>query len=525
MAFEKEIIINVKQEGLDETIKKVNKLDASLDDLGDANKDLSKTMQGTQQSVLDNGGAMGLLNDATGGLAMTVKDAVEASALFAKESKMGMAVQKAYTAVMGSSTGAMKVFKLALISTGIGAIVIAIGLLIANFDKVKTAVMNLIPGLKSVGKFFGGIIESVTDFIGVTSDATREIDKLSKASNKMLEDNKRIIDSYGDTLSEFQKKQVEIATELANKIKEINDSEVLSIEEKNERIKELQERAKRDLLKNIDDTNEAARKKREEEATKANEEYQKGLEDAENKRKEEYDLAEERRLKRLELEKKLNDEDLKRREEGQKAIAEMDAEDEQREIDEEDRRLQRMLENIQNEKAAEETLKNMKVSIRENTVNLIANIAKKGSAVSKAIQIAEIVREQISSGQRSLSAMTVANAKAIASSPLTGGQPFVTINTAQVLTGMALSAVGAGKAIKDIMSESKTPTSFSAGGGGGGGGSAPAAPSFNLVQGTGSNQIAEGLGQQQRPIQAYVVSNNVTTAQSLDRNIIAGASL
>jgi len=365
----------------------------------------------------------------------------------------------------------------------------------------------------------------VTDFIGVTSDATREIDKLSKASNKMLEDNKRIIDSYGDTLSEFQKKQVEIATELANKIKEINDSEVLSIEEKNERIKELQERAKRDLLKNIDDTNEAARKKREEEATKANEEYQKGLEDAENKRKEEYDLAEERRLKRLELEKKLNDEDLKRREEGQKAIAEMDAEDEQREIDEEDRRLQRMLENIQNEKAAEETLKNMKVSIRENTVNLIANIAKKGSAVSKAIQIAEIVREQISSGQRSLSAMTVANAKAIASSPLTGGQPFVTINTAQVLTGMALSAVGAGKAIKDIMSESKTPTSFSAGGGGGGGGSAPAAPSFNLVQGTGSNQIAEGLGQQQRPIQAYVVSNNVTTAQSLDRNIIAGASL
>jgi hypothetical protein len=40
--------------------------------------------------------------------------------------------------------------------------------LITNFDKVKGAVLNLIPGLKSVGGL-GNIIESVTDFIGVTS--------------------------------------------------------------------------------------------------------------------------------------------------------------------------------------------------------------------------------------------------------------------------------------------------------------------------------------------------------------------
>src|SRR4030042_1510184 len=155
MAIERDIVINVKEKGIDELQSKVLKLDSSLENLEDTNKNLSKTRDGTQQSVLDNGGAMGLLNDATGGLAMTVKDAVEASALFAKESKVGMAVQKAYTLVMGSSTGAMKVFKLALIGTGIGAIVIAIGLLIANFGKVKKAVMDLVPGLKLVGAFFG----------------------------------------------------------------------------------------------------------------------------------------------------------------------------------------------------------------------------------------------------------------------------------------------------------------------------------------------------------------------------------
>lgn len=67
-----------------------------------------------------------------------------------------------------------------------------------------------------------------------------------------------------------------------------------------------------------------------------------------------------------------------------------------------------------------------------------------------------------------------------------------------------------------------------------GGGSSPTAsstpavsvppPSFNVVGNSGVNQIAQTLGQQQ-PIQAYVVANNVTTQQSLDRNIVNNASL
>ena len=73
------------------------------------------------------------------------------------------------------------------------------------------------------------------------------------------------------------------------------------------------------------------------------------------------------------------------------------------------------------------------------------------------------------------------------------------------------------------------------GGGGGGGGATPsmsaasaggtpAAPSFNVVGNSGVNQIAQTLGSQQ-PVQAYVVANNVTTAQALDRNIIQNASM
>jgi len=50
------------------------------------------------------------------------------------------------------------------------------------------------------------------------------------------------------------------------------------------------------------------------------------------------------------------------------------------------------------------------------------------------------------------------------------------------------------------------------------------APAFNIVGQSTSNQLADVLAGQQ-PIQAYVVSNDVTTAQELDRNIITGASI
>ena len=52
------------------------------------------------------------------------------------------------------------------------------------------------------------------------------------------------------------------------------------------------------------------------------------------------------------------------------------------------------------------------------------------------------------------------------------------------------------------------------------------APQFNVVGNAGTNQLAQTLANQnQQPIQAYVVSGAVTTAQSLDRNIISNASI
>lgn len=55
---------------------------------------------------------------------------------------------------------------------------------------------------------------------------------------------------------------------------------------------------------------------------------------------------------------------------------------------------------------------------------------------------------------------------------------------------------------------------------------APQAPSFNIIGGGAQNQLAGLLADQgSQPVKAYVVSNEVTTAQSLDRNIVESATL
>jgi hypothetical protein len=63
-------------------------------------------------------------------------------------------------------------------------------------------------------------------------------------------------------------------------------------------------------------------------------------------------------------------------------------------------------------------------------------------------------------------------------------------------------------------------------GGGRGGAAQPAPPSFNIVGASETSQLAEAIGEQeQQPVQAYVVANDVTSAQSLENNIVEGATL
>ena len=88
----------------------------------------------------------------------------------------------------------------------------------------------------------------------------------------------------------------------------------------------------------------------------------------------------------------------------------------------------------------------------------------------------------------------------------------------------AAGAVQVAKIAKTQFEGSSSSNAGSVGGSGGGGATAPtmSAPQFNVVGQSGVNQLAS-LNQQ--PIQAYVVSGQVTSQQALDRNRLANATL
>jgi hypothetical protein len=509
MAIEKKIDIIVD---VSDAVTDVNKLDNSMKALDKTTQSLGSTQTQTKQAVLDNGGAMGLLNDATGGLAMTFKDAVEASSLFGKQSKIGIATQKAYTFVMGTSTGAMKAFKLALIGTGIGALVVGVGLLIANFDKVKDAVMKLIPGFKMVADFIGGIVESITDFIGITSDMTRELDKMAEQATRTLDKNKLFLDAYGDQYDEFTKRKIEANNTYAEHVKTINENEELSEAEKLSRLKLLRERADRDIDQADADReakrNEAKQKEIDEANAKAKQDAQLRQQERERIQKEAFDFA----VKMAEMERTIQEE--KRLRDAQ--IAEEDYQAMVEQIDREIALLKKEEEEkkriAEEEKARDIAVQEAKLSITESTFEILTGIFKEGSKLAKGVAVAQATMD------------VYKGINAIWGAPSPYPEPF---GTAVKIASTAALAVRGFNNVKKILATD--PMGASGGGSrgdsGGGGGQAPSAPSFNLVGGTGINQIAQGLGQQQQPIQAYVVSGNVTSAQALDRNIVNTASV
>ena len=101
-----------------------------------------------------------------------------------------------------------------------------------------------------------------------------------------------------------------------------------------------------------------------------------------------------------------------------------------------------------------------------------------------------------------------------------------------MLIAYALQAVGIVSSISAAVGKSKSVASSLGAGGGGGSIQTPqiptssAPPAFNVVGTSGSNQLAGAIAsQQQQPVKAFVVSNDVTTAQELDRNIVSGATI
>lgn len=103
----------------------------------------------------------------------------------------------------------------AILATGVGALAIGLGLLIANFDKVSQAVLKAIPGLRTFANFIGNITQKVTDFIGITSQTDRALELYAKNSanrKTTYERELKVLEAQGGQekkISELRKKIVQ----------------------------------------------------------------------------------------------------------------------------------------------------------------------------------------------------------------------------------------------------------------------------------------------------------------------------
>ena len=199
---------------------------------------------------------------------------------------------------------------------------------------------------------------------------------------------------------------------------------------------------------------------------------------------------------------------------------------------------------------AERQLELQKRAEKQKTLDNAIAIAGAESGIGRALLVAKQVllaknlildaKEQIAKAKKTVTNATLNAAeggtevakgasKAASAAPPPFNVPFILAFAAQ--------AVGIISSIKSATSQAKSVASSAGGGGGGGGasitaprvsggGGTPQAPAFNVVGAGGANQLAEAIGgQSQQPIKAYVTSQDVTSAQSLDRNIVQGATI
>ena len=138
-----------------------------------------------------------------------------------------------------------------------------------------------------------------------------------------------------------------------------------------------------------------------------------------------------------------------------------------------------------------------------------SDIAGKATGAGKALAIAGTLVSTYSSAQKAYESQLTA----------TPDSPFRAVIAAAAAVASGLANVAAIRKVK-------TPTMKESSISGVGGATAIEAPDFNVVGASGTSQLATSLaGVTGRPIQAFVVSKQITSQQELDRNITNNASI
>jgi hypothetical protein len=434
------------------------------------------------------------------------------------------------TAVVSGFTGMTTASKI-FMTTGVLALVGALAYLLTNVKVVTRA------------------FEDFTDWLGITDNAAKRNAKaiednakrVTAANNMAMESSKKRADaiaaSYDHEIKMAEingknttKLEIERSQNLSQKareryniaLKEYNDLQGINKAYAIERRREL-----KDILDAERSTIQSERFAREEARAQdkkdRSEDYAEQKEERLKQARERYEAAtkelaeiRDKELKPIELEK------IKIRQEGLSVLqGQLNEEAEMKRKANEQELLELQVKGQRAAKIAEQA-NSFQVKATLDGLSAIASISelfagKSEKAAKRAFQVqkaANIASALITTYQNATSAYASQFTPIpTPDSPIRGG----------IAAGIAV-ATGLANVAK--ISQQKFEGGGSVGGGGGGGnggGSIPSmSPSFNVVGNSGMNQLAQI---QQTPMQAYVVSGEVTSAQALDRNRIKNATL
>ena len=480
---------------------------------------------------------------------------------------------------LGNVIKSFKSLRVAILATGIGALVIALGSLVTMFQNSEEGQNKFAKLMTQIGVVTGNVIDIISDFGKVMFNV---VTGNFKAAGEAINDVTEGIKNFG----EETRKEIAVAGELADKRAEADKQErrlLLERAEADRKIAELREIAAdkenvavEERIEAIKEAGRIAEEITEKEIAAARLRFE--AKKAENQLSEstKEDLDEQAQLQarlieletaRLRKQKALTAEitTALREEQAERnaILAEQKAKEAEEEKLEEEKKKEKREKELEEEKLlAEEKAQLEKEQLARNqrvAANEVATQQKIMDAKRMAVDSAiALFGAETAAGKAALIAKQLINAqemiaearKTITFSSLVAARSSAAVaeGTAQtakigfpqnipMLIAYALQAVGIISAITSAVGKSKNVASTIGGSGGGSVSVSPApsiatpsidtgsvTPQLGLAGGTGINQIAQVFGQQP-PVQAFVVSGDVTTAQELDRNIITSASI
>lgn len=471
-----------------------------------------------------------------------------------------------------SSVKSLGAFQKAMIATGIGAIIAAVGLLAANWDTLKASIFGASEAQQANNAVTDTAIENAAEELSALDRLKKTINDENVSRQDKLSAVKDLQKEYPDLLTNVDAEK--LSTQELNSVIEEN-SRLVMLQAKLKATQELRTAAYKEMIEeetaamqgnnagimeyiqsalfntNVQaeanqQTQENIKSKEEEiaiydemgasfekqialikqqtEVTKENEEETKQAakstkETVVEQKRQEFEEISSLEIRELELTQWTNEEKQKLNDEALLNMRLANIRFRNQEIEEEKRAAEE-------QKKIDQQVSDAKYNIAESSLSAVNNLVmsfagenekaqKKAFQVQKAINIAQAVMDTYKSAN-AIFASTAANPITVANP----AAPFIAAGAA-VAAGLANVASIARQEFQG----------GSAGGGGGsnaptlnagaGGGSNPA--TFNVVGNSGTNQLAESLGSQ--PMKAYVVSGDVSTAQEMERAKIQQASI